>query len=280
MAEFLREVRPKHRAFTAGLAVLFMALLGSACVTNPITGRSQVMMVNDQEAARASRQAYLQLLSAADQAQALDNNPQTLRRVRRITDRLVAQAVQLRPETRGWKWEVHVLKSKEINAWCMAGGKMAVYTGLIEKIKPSDDELAQVMAHEISHALLSHQAEKISRVRMQGAGLQLGVLAGAIAGYDLSGVAGLADSAATVALQLPNSREAESEADKVGMLLAARAGYNPQAAVSLWEKMMQSSSGGSPEWLSTHPNPETRIGYMRTLAEEYRPIYRSAAGAS
>lgn len=112
MAEFLREVRPKHRAFTAGLAVLFMALLGSACVTNPITGRSQVMMVNDQEAARASRQAYLQLLSAADRAQALDNNPQTLRRVRRITDRLVAQAVQLRPETRGWKWEVHVLKSR------------------------------------------------------------------------------------------------------------------------------------------------------------------------
>jgi predicted Zn-dependent protease len=114
---------------------------------------------------------------------------------------------------------------------------------------------------------------------MQGAGLQLGVLAGAIAGYDLSGVAGLAENAASLALQLPNSREAESEADKVGMLLAARAGYNPQAAVSLWEKMLWSSSGGPPEWLSTHPDPETRIGYMRTLAEQYMSVYKSAARA-
>ena len=154
---------------------------------------------------------------------------------------------------------------------------MAVYTGLLEKIRPSGDELAQVMAHEISHALLSHQAEKISRVQMQRAGLQLGVLAGAIAGYDLSGVAGLADTAAVLALQLPNSREAESEADQVGMLLAARAGYNPQAAVSLWEKMLRSSSGAPPEWLSTHPDPETRVATMRKLAEQYMPVYRSAA---
>ena len=114
---------------------------------------------------------------------------------------------------------------------------------------------------------------------MHRAGLQLSALAGAVAGYDLSGVAGLADSAAVLALQSPNSREAESERDKVGVLLAARAGYNPQAAVSLWEKMLRSSSGAPPEWLSTHPNPETRIEYMRTLAEEYMPVYRSAARA-
>ncbi len=271
--------RLMNRAVTISLATLLIALLTSACVTNPITGRSQAMIVSDQEAAKVSRQAYLQLLSAANREHALDSNPQTLVRVRGITDRVVAQAIQLRPETRSWQWEVHVLKSNEVNAWCMAGGKMAVYTGLLEKIKPSNDELAQVMAHEISHALLSHQAEKISRVQMQGAGLQLGVLAGAIAGYDLSGVAGLADNAASLALQLPNSREAESEADKVGMLLAARAGYNPQAAVSLWEKMLRSSSGGPPEWLSTHPDPETRIGYMRTLAEQYMPVYKSAARA-
>ncbi len=269
-----------HRTLTVTLATLLMALLASACATNPITGRSQAMIVSDQEAAKVSQQAYLQLLSAAHSKDALDTNPKTLARVRGITDRVVAQAIQLRPETRSWQWEVHVLKSNEINAWCMAGGKMAVYTGLLEKIKPTDDELAQVMAHEISHALLSHQAEKISRVQMQRTGLQLGVLAGAIAGYDLSGVAGLADSAATVALQLPNSREAESEADKVGIMLAARAGYNPQAAVSLWEKMLRASSGAPPEWLSTHPNPETRIAYMRTLADEYMPVYRSAARAS
>ena len=279
MAKPAQGSRLMHRAFTVSLATLLIALLVSACVTNPITGRSQAMIVSDQEAAKVSRQAYLQLLSAAHCEDALDTNPQTLLRVLRITDRVAAQAMQLLPETRSWQWEVYVLQSNEANAWCMAGREMAVYTGLPEKIKPSDDELAQVMAHEITHALLSHQAEKISRVRMHRAGLQLGALAGAIAGYDLSGVAGLADSAAAVALQLPNSREAESEADKVGMLLAARAGYNPQAAVSLWEKMLRSSSGAPPEWLSTHPDPETRIGAMRTLAEEYMPVYRNAAGA-
>jgi predicted Zn-dependent protease len=266
-----------NRPFTVTLATFLIALMASACATNPITGRSQAMLVSDQDAAKASQQAYLQLLSAAVREHALDNNPQTSHRVRGITERLVTQAVQLRPETRSWQWEVHVLKSNEVNAWCMAGGKMAVYTGLIDKIKPSDDELAQVMAHEISHALLSHQAERISRVQMQRAGVQLGVLAGAIAGYDLSGFAGLADSSVTLALQLPNSREAESEADKVGMLLAARAGYNPQAAVSLWEKMLRSSGSAPPEWLSTHPNPETRLQYMHTLAEQYMPVYKSTA---
>lgn len=278
MAQPVQRSRQSYRAFIFTLAALAIALLASGCVTNPITGRSQAMIVSDQEAAKVSRQAYLQLLSAANRENALDSNQQTLRRVRGITDRVVAQAILLRPETRSWQWEVHVLKANEINAWCMAGGKMAVYTGLLEKIKPSDDELAQVMAHEISHALLSHQAEKISRVQMQRTGLQLGVLAGAIAGYDLSGVAGLADSAAAVALQLPNSREAEREADQVGIMLAARAGYNPQAAVSLWEKMLRSSSGAPPEWLSTHPDPEARVSYMRTLAEEYMPVYKSAAG--
>lgn len=279
MGERLRGLISMGKALAFGLTFLPIVLLAAGCATNPITGRTQAMIVSDQEAAKVSQQAYVQLLSMAEREHALDGNPQTVARVRGITDRVVAQAVQLRPETRSWQWEVHVLKSKEINAWCMAGGKMAVYTGLLEKIKPSNDELAQVMAHEISHALLSHQAEKISSIQMQRAGLQLGVLAGAIAGYDLSGVAGLADSAATLALQLPNSREAETEADKVGMLLAARAGYNPQAAVSLWEKMLRSSSGAPPEWLSTHPDPETRVDSMRTLADEYMPVYKSAAKA-
>lgn len=138
--------------------------------------------MSDQEAAIVSQQAYVQLLSAAHREGALETTSQTLLRVRGITDRVVAQAMQLRPETRSWQWEVHVLQSNDANAWCMAGGKMAVYTGFPEKIKPSDDEIAQVMAHEIPRALLSHQAEKISRVRMHRAGLQLGALAGAVAG--------------------------------------------------------------------------------------------------
>lgn len=268
-----------NRTFGPVAGVLFSAIVVSGCATNPITGRSQASLVSDAQAAQSSTQAYSQLLSEAHRANALDNNPQNIARVRGITDRLIPQAVQLRPETRNWKWEVHVLNSKEVNAWCMAGGKMAVYTGLLNQIKPSDDELAEVMAHEISHALLSHQAEKMSRVKMQQTGLQIGVIAGALAGYNLGSVAGLADTAATLALQLPNSREAESEADKVGMRIAAQAGYDPRAAVSLWEKMLHTGGSGTPEWLSTHPSPESRIQAMRLLADQYMPVYQQAARA-
>jgi len=265
------------RKLAVNLAILILALgLSSGCTTNPITGRSQVMMVSDAEAAQASQKAYAQLLAEARQQRALDNSPQNLDRIRGITQRLVAQAIQFRPETRNWKWEVHVLKSDEVNAWCMAGGKMAVYTGLLAKIKPTDDELAQVMAHEISHALLSHQAEKMSRAQMQQTGLQLGVLAGALAGYNLQGVASLANTVATVGLELPNSREAEAEADKVGMELAARAAYDPRASAALWEKMLNVGGSGTPEWLSTHPSPETRLQTVRALAEKLMPVYERA----
>lgn len=257
-------------------AILLSSVMVAGCATNPITGRSQAALVSDGQAARESSQAYSQLVSQARQQGAIDTDQQTIARVRGITDRLVPQAVKLRPETSNWQWEVHVIRSKEVNAWCMAGGKMAVYTGLLNQIKPTDDELAQVMAHEISHALLSHQSEKMSRVQMQRAGLQVGVLAGAMAGYNLSGVAGLADTAATLALQLPNSREAESEADKIGMQIAARAGFNPKAAVTLWEKMLAVGGSGTPEWLSTHPSPETRLQAVRTLAEQYMPVYEQA----
>lgn len=258
------------------LWIVCAAALATGCATNPITGRSQASLVSDTQAAQESTKAYSQLVSKAHQQGALDSNPQSIAWVRGITDRLVPQAVKLRPETKSWQWEVHVIQSKDVNAWCMAGGKMAVYTGLLTQIKPTDDELAQVMAHEISHALLSHQAEKMSRVTMQKAGLQLGVLAGAIAGYNLRGVAGLADTAATVALQLPNSREAESEADQIGMRIAAYAGFNPRAAVSLWEKMLHVSGSGTPEFLSTHPSPESRIQAMRALADKYMPVYEKA----
>jgi predicted Zn-dependent protease len=260
------------------LLTLSMALGVAGCVTNPITGRSQFMVVSDARAAQSSTLAYNKLVSEASRAQALDKNPATLHRVRAITDRLVAQAVLLRPETRGWKWEVHVLEVGEVNAWCMAGGKMAIYNGLLEKLQPSDDEIAQVMSHEISHALLSHQAEKLSRVYAQKMGLGLGVIAGAVFGYDLRGVTGLADTIATVGLQLPNSREAESEADKVGIEIAAKAGYDPRAAISLWEKMLKVGGGGTPEWLSTHPDPENRLQALRGMAEQLMPVYEAAQG--
>jgi len=265
-----------YRFFCTFAALSALAILFDGCAVNPITGREQVMMVSDEEAARQSGQAYSSLLGQAEQSNALDTNPQTVNRVRAITERLIQQAVAMRPETRGWAWDVHVINSAEVNAWCMAGGKMAVYAGLLQKIKPTDDELAQVMGHEISHALLSHQAEKLSRAKMQSMGVGLGVLAGAAMGVDARGIAGLADNLATVGLQLPNSRQNEMEADQVGIELAAKAGYNPRAAVSLWEKMLDVGGGRPPEWLSTHPNPETRLQTLAQLAERLMPVYQAA----
>jgi len=259
-------------------ALIALLALGG-CATNPITGRSQAMLVSDTEAAQQSAQAYSQLIAGASQKQILDNDPSALQRVRSIAQPLIAQAAIMRPETRNWQWDVHVLKSDEVNAWCMAGGKIAVYTGLLQKIQPTNDELAQVMGHEISHAMLSHQAEKLSRAKMQQAGITLGVIAGAIAGYNLGSVAGLADNVATVGLQLPNSRQAESEADSIGIEMAAKAGYNPNAAVSLWKKMLALGGSNGPGWLSTHPAPEDRIQAMQVRAQQLMPVYEATKGS-
>lgn len=257
------------------IVTAILAGLASGCATNRITGRSQAMIVSDDSAAQQSNQAYSQLLNEAAQKRALDDDTYQLSRVQSIAKPLVVQAVKMRPDTQKWQWDVHVLKSSEVNAWCMAGGKMAVYTGLLQKIQPTDDELAAVLGHEISHAMLSHQAEKMSRAMMQQAGITAGVIAASVFGVNVRGLAGLADSAATVALQLPNSREAETEADTIGLELSARAGFNPGAAVTLWQKMLKAGGGGAPEWLSTHPNPETRIAAMQAKSKQLMPIYEA-----
>ena len=250
--------------------------LVSGCATNKITGRSQTMIISDETAAQESHQAYVQLIGEAAQKHTLDHDTYQLNRVLSIAKPLIAQAIKLRPMAQNWQWDVHVLKSDEVNAWCMAGGKMAVYTGLLDKVKPSDDELAAVMGHEIAHALLSHQAEKMSRQMMQKVGINAGMIAAGMFGYNVRGLASVADAVATVGLQLPNSREAESEADKVGIELAAKAGFNPEAAVTLWEKMIQVSGGGTPEFLSTHPDPSSRIAAMKVEAQKLMPVYEAS----
>ncbi len=258
------------------LLFIFPVLALTACVSNPITGRQQAMVVSDEQAAAESSQSYSQLIRDAGKNNTLDDDPAQLARIKSITDPLIREAIALRPNTGGWNWEVHVLKSDEVNAWCMAGGKMAIYTGLLTKINPSDDEIAAVMGHEISHAVLSHQAEKLSRNRMQQVGVTAGVLAGTLFGMNLSGLAPIANSVADVGLQLPNSREAETEADTVGLKLAAKAGYNPEAAVSLWSKMLQVEGASAPEWLSTHPDTRARLAHVREEAKKLMPVYEDA----
>jgi len=232
----------KSRARTL-LSVLAVTVFLAACKSAPVTGRKQLMLVSEDTAIASSATAYVEMLTPYQKDGKLDNDPAVTQRIVTITERLIPHAIAYRPETAQWAWSVKVIDDpKTVNAWCMAGGKMAFYTGLIVALKPSDDEIAQVMGHEIAHALAKHQAEKMSTAMATqvGAGL-LGVIAGAKYG---GMAAQAAVGAAALAVTLPNSRTAESEADRIGIELAAKAGYDPKSAVTLWEKMGKLSGGG------------------------------------
>lgn len=241
----------------------------TACQENPVSGRKQFVLVSEEQAQASSATAYTQTLSDAQKKGKLSTNAAVNARVKRITDRLIAQAVVMYPPSKDWKWSVVVLDEPTLNAWCMPGGKMAIYTGIIDKLQLSDDEIAQIMGHEIAHALLGHGRERMSRALATQGGLVIG---SAVAGTDLTGLAPIAD----IALNLPNSRAGESEADRYGIELAARAGYDPRAAVKLWEKMSTASKSQPPKFLSTHPSPTDRIQALNALVPKMQPLYDKA----
>jgi predicted Zn-dependent protease len=254
-----------------GLALLAISL--TACAVSP-TGRRQLALVSEDTAIAASDEAYaMQIGELRKEGKIVPESSRVAKRVEGITERLVAQATMKRPETADWKWSMEVIDDPEVvNAWCMAGGRMAVYTGLIQKLDPTDDELAQVLAHEISHALANHTAERMSVALATNVGVALaGVLSD-----DAQKTMSQAALAAALAIQLPNSRAAESEADEIGIELAAKAGYNPNAAVSLWEKMGKAEGGGPPQFLSTHPSPANRQERLAELAPQMMAYYEQA----
>jgi predicted Zn-dependent protease len=229
------------------------------------------MIVSEDSAIAASKEAYVEMLRPYAEKGKIDDDPVLKNRVYKITGRLIAQAIKVRPETKNWDWSIKIIDDpKTVNAWAMAGGKMALYTGLVEQIKPTDDELAQVLGHEIGHALAKHSAEQMS-VAMAS---QIGVMAVGVAtksdGLALTGAA----LAAAFAVQMPNSRTAESEADRIGIELAAKAGYDPHAAVTLWQKMSKVGGSRPPEFLSTHPSPEHREQKLASLIPQMMPYYR------
>jgi predicted Zn-dependent protease len=253
--------------------ILIFLLLTAGCATSP-TGRSQLMLISPEQAISSSRQAYIQTLQPLEQQGLVDADPAMTKRVKDITGRIIAQAIELYPDAKEWDWQIKVIDDPEmVNAWAMAGGKMAVYSGLIEQLQPTDDELAQVLAHEIGHAVANHTAERMSVALAS----QLGVLGLGLAvdsdyrGYALTGGA----LAATVAIGLPNSRTSEAEADQIGIELAARAGYNPYAAVTLWEKMAEVGGSSPVEFLSTHPSPGNRQKTLQRLAPHYMDEYEA-----
>lgn len=246
----------------------------AACATNPVTGRKQLSLVPESQAISASRQAYVQMLTPLKKEGKLNGDPTLQARLEQITGRLVAQAARIRPETDKWDWTVNVIDDPTtVNAFCMAGGRMAVYTGLIQQVKPTDAELAEVMGHEIAHALSNHVAEKMSVALVTNTAVAtLGVMQKNQA--LLQGAA----LAAAVAIQLPNSRTQEAEADRIGIELAAKAGYDPHAAVTLWQKMAQLGGGGTPVILSTHPAPASRMEHLKALVPKMMPYYEKAKG--
>jgi predicted Zn-dependent protease len=234
--------------------------------------RQQSMLLSSKEVDKSAAQAYDQVLAAADKKGQANQDPVLLERIRRVSKRLIPQTGVFRADAPAWDWEVNLISSKELNAWCMPGGKIAFYTGLIERLKLTDDEIAAIMGHEIAHALREHGRERASQAMAQGIALSI---IGAAAGVSRSGM-DLTQLVLNVTLNLPNSREHETEADRIGVELAARAGYDPRAAVNVWEKMARAADGQPPEILSTHPAPATRIADLRVYAARVMPLYEQA----
>jgi predicted Zn-dependent protease len=260
------------------LGLAGLSLLGG-CATNTMTGRSQLMIVSEQSAIARSASAYQGLMGSLEKDGKISDDEVLNQRVTGITDRLVAQAIRYRPETRAWQWTIKIIDDpKTVNAFCMPGGKMGVYTGLIAKIEPTDDELAQVMGHEISHALANHGAEKMSVKIVSDVAVIAVTAAAGRSNRNQQAVFNAAGLAALAFINLPNSRTAEEEADKLGIELAARAGYDPHAAVTLWQKMMKESGSQSRfDFLSTHPAPPRRIETLAALEVPMRKLYDPAA---
>lgn len=265
----------KNKIKWGALALSSSVLVACAAVDTTGTGtvgidRKQYMssLVSETELNQTAAQQYSQLIGQARQQSALDVNKAQTQRVKTIAQRLIAQVGIFRPDAQNWDWQIHVINSDEVNAWCMPGGKMAVYTGLINQTKATDDELAAVIGHEIAHALREHSREQMSQKMATGIGLSvISAITGVAAVNDLGG------TLTEVMFELPNSRTHETEADLLGVELAARAGYDPRAAMTLWQKMAALGGGGMPEFLSTHPSPASRINDLSVAAERVMPLY-------
>ena len=221
----------------------------------------------------AAGQEYGKLIADARGKNALgpDNHPQVVR-LRSIAERIIPHSFEWNPRAKGWQWEVNLLGSKQINAFCMPGGKIAFFTGILAQLKLNDDEVAMIMGHEVAHALREHARERMGKAAATQVGA--GVLS-VLLGLGNAGNTALSMGAQLVSLKW--GRGDESEADLVGLDLAARAGYDPRAGVTLWQKMGAASKGAPPQWLSTHPAGTTRIRDIEAVLPKVMPLYQRAA---
>ena len=233
--------------------------------------RKQYMfsMLSTNEINQSYAQAYQQTLQQAQAQGKLDTRSNNAKRLQVIGQHLVSQVGYFRADAAQWNWQVSLIDSPELNASCGPGGKILFYSGIINKLQLTDDEIAAVMGHEIAHALREHSRESMSKAY----GIEMAKLGlGAVLGVSQDTMV-LADTAVQYGMTLPNSRGAETEADLLGIELAARAGYNPNAALSLWRKMEQASQGAPAEFMSTHPSSSTRISNLQANIPKVMPIY-------
>ncbi len=259
---------PRLIAVAAALSIIW------GCASNSVTGRKQLMLVSENEAISTGTAYYSQEMKAKDTGGTLNIDKNEVRRVRLIASKIIPAAISYRPDASNWNWKVNVIEDdKTVNAFCTAGGGIAFYSGLISQLKATDDEIAQVMGHEVAHALASHTRERMSVAMAGDVATQLlsSTSVGAKVGAQNIDIMG------ALIWKLPNSRAGESEADRIGIELAAKAGYNPQASVQLWEKMAQLSGGKSGfNMLSTHPSNEARIDALKKLVPEMMRFYDSS----
>ena len=256
-------------------------LAAGAAAASPVlaqvdVGKSSAMrqLVPAASLENSATKQYAQVLAEARAKGALapDNYPQ-LQRLRAIAARLIPYAGQWNPRAKDWKWEVNLIGNKQINAWCMPGGKIAFYTGILDQLKLTDDEVAMIMGHEMAHALREHARERLAKTQVTGLGLSLGAQ---LLGLGQAG--DLAANLGTQLLTLQYSRSDETEADLVGLELAARAGFDPRASVTLWQKMGAATGNkGKLDFLSTHPSGPNRIKELEANMPKVEPLYRKSA---
>lgn len=257
-----------------GSVLLAIAVLqGCASTTNSGAiglQRSQLMLISSDAINAQAAKGFQQLTADARSKKKLNTDAALTQRVRRIGYDLIAHVDVFRPDARNWAWEVNVFDSDDINAFCAPGGKIGVYTGIIQKLRLSDDELAAVMGHEIAHALREHSREQASQKTISS--LITSTIAAA------AGVPGeLMDAGSQMLVHLPNSRAMELESDVIGLELMARAGYDPRNASSIWKKMQQvNGASKGPAFLSTHPAGADRIQELDAYVPKVLPLYEAA----
>lgn len=263
------------------LVIVFglMPLLGACATSTTGTGdvgadRSQLLLVSSEQLDQMGAEAYAALKTDAAKQGVLNTRPAMLQRVRAIAGRIAPQSRVFRADAPGWNWEVNLITSDQVNAFVMPGGKIMFYTGIIERLQLSDAEIAIVMGHEIAHALREHAREQVSQATAAQTAIGVG-----------ASIFGLGETSADMAaagyqalLATKFSRTHESEADRIGLELSARAGYDPRAGITLWRKMAAINQGArSPEFLSSHPTDASRIRRIEALLPTVLPLYNRAS---